>query len=125
MKLVALLMSITISTPAYSYAAMTIQDWNSAIPTTKENVIDVIQTEAGYFSFDTDEATCGGDVLHPTLVDHEVARTEDGNDVHNIVVKFKLTKARQYCATIEEVTCYAPIQVLSADGISMSDWTCE
>ena len=106
-----------------------IKGWSANIPTEMSNVIEVLQSEAGYYSFDTDEGQCGGEIAQPVLLDHHVGQGQDGKTLNEVTVGFELSKAKNYCESVVHTNCQARVQIEAnnnaADEITLESWNCE
>jgi hypothetical protein len=100
-------------------------EWTPDIMTTPDQILKVIEAEAAYLSFETDEGRCGGEVLETALLKKKSYYTEDGNKVSLLKMRFVVTQSENYCSAESELVCEANFQVLSEEGIVMSEWLCE
>jgi hypothetical protein len=101
-----------------------ILDWDQDVPVSPEQIMEQIQTDAGYLSYETDDRTCGGQVQETRLVEHNKARNADGVIVHQLLIQFTVTKALRYCASEALLTCEAPFELTSAEDVVMGHWDC-
>lgn len=116
---------LLISTASFSENLRSVLNWNPNIPASSKSVLELVEAEAAYFSFETDQDICGGEISQPILLNYKSFTTEDGNEIHEFIIRTHVTKSENYCQSETVLTCMAPIQVLSSKGILMGDWTCE
>lgn len=125
MKKFIFILALIASTKVWADRPALMMGWNPAIPTTSEKVLELINVEAQYSSFETDDRVCGGEVSQPQLADYTSYETEDGNEVHQISVAFQLSVDVNYCSSEKIVSCVAQIDVFSLNGLVLKSWTCE
>lgn len=123
-KLLILIIATINANMAFSANHAQIKDWNSELPLAEQNVIKILDAEAAYFSFETDETTCGGEVSNIQLLNYDIIDAETASPHHEITIRFQLSKAENYCASTSNATCDTQIHIDATGSVKMSDWAC-
>lgn len=94
-----------------------------ALPVNEELLVEAIEVEAAYYSFETDYEVCGGEVTNLSLTDEQSPTPTDSN--HYVTYQFNLSLAQNYCEFVSTTFCSADLAVSTDGTVTLTRWDCD
>lgn len=95
-----------------------IENWIPDLPINEMTLLESVQSEAAYYSFETDSGSCGGQISDLSLVEFKQTKKS------YVTLSFKMTRSQNYCATEDQASCKSSF-VIKPDGThEMTKWSC-
>lgn len=107
--------------------ANAITEWETTIPVTQEQAIQMIDEKAADLVYRDDDSgvICGGQTDRYELADYFTSEAYDGLVTHSMLVRFQVTVPVDFCSTEVIKTCEVNFEATSENDVQLANWNCQ